>query len=1175
MPEDINLPDLVSHLNVDLGGLSGTIADAQRQGSSIGAALGAGVQRELRDLVSHLPEVQIDGNSTDLDRDLARVRREIEELSNQRIGIDIPIDQAIRRINELQPHIQRLSEQHPDINVQASTRQAAAQLDALLASARRVDGTNATVHVDVDEDRLSRLPGILGRITSGLGSIGGIGATIGKAAAGIGAIVPAAASVVTTLANVAPAGAIAVTGLAAVQLASGTVKLAAAGMGDALTAALDPSKADDYADALKKLSPEARQFAEAVHDAAPALHALQQEVQDKTFDGWSTQLQRTAKSVLPVLRQGVLSMATTLNQMGAGVLAAGKELADSGTLGRAIGSASKGLRNLAGVPGIVVRSLGQIGAAAGPSFEKLTGGAAGVVSTIGDKLSKAFASGGLQSAIEHAVDLIGQLLTVGVNVGKIIGNIFTAIPAGGGGLVGILGQVSAALADISSSPEVQSGLKAIFTTMSTLGATVAPLLAQALRAIAPVFTALGPPIQTLITALGGALSPIIDALGPVLVSAAGAVGALLTAVSPLLPVIGQLVAALLPALSPLLDGLTTIFTALAPVVQVVADVLGDTLTPILSQLPGLIGPLAAAFADIAVKEGPILADLLTQLAPSFVQLAKSLGDTLVQLGPLLPQFVLLGSQLFEKIAPYLPSLIQSIAQLAGILNTALVVTLQYLVIPALKALNILMSGDTPRATAAAGKAMSILNTIVHTAWNAITAYVRQKIDEAVKYIAGLPGRGAAALGGLAGSLSAKASQAGSSLLSALRSKLDAAVAEVRSIPGRARSALGSLGGVLVGAGASLISGFVAGIRSKIGAVQSTLQSLTGKLTDWKGPKAKDAKILTPAGKLLIEGFIKGITGTTAKLQSTLASITKALPANVRSGYGKVLAKATAELQKEVTKRDAVIKKLATAQKNLDSLISARSKAAGNITSGILQEANITTGHEDVNSVSSITVGLQQSLKAAQAFQANIAKLKKSGLRSDLLQQIADAGVEGGAATAAALAKATPAQLKQINDLQGKLSKAATATGNTVGDALYGAGIKAAQGLVAGLKSQEKAIEAMMRKIAENMLKTVKKTHKTHSPSRAFHDIGVMDGEGLRGGFQSMAAKIQAAYRSVAGGALDIAGGALAVPSGPQLAAVSAGAGRGGDVYHINLNGTRATPQDMIRELSWRGLVGGG
>ena len=1163
MADDINLPNLVSHLNVNLDGLNGTAADAARQGSSVGAALGGGIQRELQGLLAHLPDIPIDANSDEVDRDLARVRAQLDELSNQRIGVDVSIDQALRQINELTPHLQRLGDTHPDVNVQVSARGTARQLDEILAAARRVDAVDPEINVTVDEDRPRRLLGLLGRMGSaGAGAGASVAAGFGKASAAIGSAVPLLSSLVTTLANVAPAAGVAVTGLAAVQLASGTVKLAAVGMDDALTAALDPSKAKDFDEALKKLSPNAAKFATTVRDMGPALREVQQSVQNEVFRGLAANLERTAKSVLPVLRANLLSTATALGDMAAGVLGSAKELADNGTLGKALKSASTGLRNLSGVPGVVVTALGQIAAAAGPSFESLTDGAAHAAARIGERLGSAFESGAMQDAIEHAMDLLGQLITVGANVGKVIGGIFNAVPEGGGGMIGVLQDITAELAKIVNTQGVQEGLGALFQVMGTLGATVAPLLGQALAAIAPVLTALGPPVETLITALGGALSPIITALGPVLVSAAGAVGSLVEAVAPLLPVIGDLVASLLPALTPLLDAAQTVFEAMAPVVGDLASILADTLAPIIAQLPALIQPLADLMSAQLVAVFQLLGQTLIEVGPSLVELGVAAGQLLVAATPLITLVTQLAVQMLQQLVPALVPVIGFVGDLAAVFAGSLAATINNVVIPAVQIITDLFRGDFSGATARAWQA-------VQTMSNKVTSLLGD-----------LVGRARSALSSLRSALVGRMNEAGASLRSAASRKMDEARAQIARLPGLARSALGNLGGVLASAGSSLISGFISGIQSKIPSVKGVLNTLTGNLADWKGPKAKDAKILTPAGRLLIEGFIKGIDGTTAQLRSKLQSITKALPDNVKSGYGKTLRKAIGQLEGLVTKHDAVVKKLATAQGKLDDLVKARNKAASDITSGILQEANITSGHADVNSVSAITVGLQQAVKATQAFQANIAKLKKSGLRSDLLQQIADAGVDAGGATAAALAKATPAELKRINDLQAQLAKSATATGNTVGDALYSAGIRAAQGLVAGLKSQEAAIEKTMRKIAEGMLTTTKKAHKTKSPSRAFHDIGVMDGEGLRLGFASMAAKIRDTFRSVAEGALDIAAGlngALPLtPSAGQLSAVYAGGGgRGGDTYHIALNGSRATPQEMVRELSWRGLVGRG
>ncbi|GGQ48826.1 hypothetical protein [Streptomyces asoensis] len=1181
MADDINLPNLVSHLAVNLDGVAGAVGDAARQGSAMGAALGRGVNRQLDDLLRNLPQVTIDGDSTPLDRDLVRIHREMAQLDAQRIGVDISLPDALRRLQDFETQLQRIGSEHHDVNIRAATAAASRQLEELRQAARRVDDTDVTVHanVDVDEDRVSRFAGSLGRLGRLAGPIAGVAGSIGKVSAVLGTALPAAGALATTLANVAPAAGVAVTGLAAVQLASGAVKLASVGMKDALSAALDPSKAEDYAKALEKLSPEARKFAGAVHDAAPALRDLQQSVQDHVFRGLAGTLESTGKSVLPVLRTNLLSAGDALNTMGKGVLSAGKELADSGTLGKALGSASTGLRNLSGVPKVVVTSLGQIAAAAGPSFERLTAGAAKAAGGIGAKLSKAFESGAMQKAIEHALDLLGQLFTVGANVGRIIGGIFNAMPPGGGGMVSVLQSVTAEIAKIVNTKGVQDGLRSLFQTMATFGATAAPLLGQALSAIAPVLTALGPPAQTLIKALGDGLEPIITALAPVLVQAAGAVGSLVVAAAPLIPVIGQLISDLLPALTPLLEGAERVFTALAPVVTQVAMVAMRVLAPILAQLPGLIQPLVDILADNLTTNLTLFGRLVTELSPSLITLGGSAAELLVALTPLIQVVADLSTKLISGLTPALTPLIQGVGMLAGILATGLAMVISGIVVPSVQALTALLSGDFSGAWSTVTGAVGRANAYILDKMNALGTIIGNGIDTAIRWLKGMGGRAVAALSNLGSGLMSTASSAGNRLVAAISDKIGAAVSKIRELPGRAQSAMGNLGGILFSAGSSVIGGFIDGIESRIGALRSKLSSITSMIPKVKGPPAKDAKLLTPAGRLIIEGLIKGIDESTAKLRSRLAAITKMLPANVTSGYGKAIAKATAELQREVTKRDTVLKNLAAAQKKLDGLVKARSKAATDISSGILSEANITSGHADVNSVTAITVELQQALKKSKEFQANIAALKKAGLRSDLLQQVADAGVAGGAATAAALAKATPAQLKQINDLQSQLAKSASATGATVGDALYGAGIRAAQGLVAGLKSQEKAIETQMTKIAKGMLATVKSVHKTKSPSRAFHAIGVMDMEGWRGGVVARAARVISAARDTARGVLDAAsgvGGALAsVPTSRQLAgAYGVVGGRGDQNNVINLYGTEATPDGMLRALSWQGLVGG-
>lgn len=696
----------------------------------------------------------------------------------------------------------------------------------------------------------------LGRVAAGFGAVAG---SVGKVAAQLGAAVPLAAGLAATLANIAPAAGLAATGIVAVVLASKALKIGMVGVGDAVKAAMDPSNPEAFNEALKKLSPSAQAFAKQVRALQPEFKRLQQGVQERLFKGFDNTLKGLAATTLPTVRKGLFGASDALNRMGKNVAVAANNLSTSGALGAAVSGATAGLKNLSRAPGQVVLGLGQIAAAAAPAFKSLTGAAAGAMDRLSARLSSAFESGAMQQAIENAIDLIGQFVDVAKNIGSIFSSVFSAAQVSGGGLVGVLKDITSSLADAFASGPVQSGLKAIFQTMSTLGKTVGPLLGEALKGIAPVFTALGPPVQTLIKALGAALQPVIRALGPVLEAAARAVGALVTAAAPLLPVVGELVAALLPAVTPLFDALATVFTALAPVVKQVADTLSATLKPILAGLAPIIEPLAALLADQLVFALQIFGDLITALSPSLITLGEALGEMMVALGPLIEAWGELSRELLTALMPILTPLIGLIGKLAAYLAGDLARSITEVVVPAIKSITALLRGDFAGAQAYAREA------------------VRGFVDNAIRRFTELPMKAAMALTRLSIELRLKANAAGLELVRKLTEKRDEAVRRIRELPGRAAAALGGLGGRLYSAGASLVQGFINGINAKIGEVRATLNNLTSMLPDWKGPAERDARILTPAGRSVIQGFQAGIAAQVPSLQRQLQGITGSMP----------------------------------------------------------------------------------------------------------------------------------------------------------------------------------------------------------------------------------------------------------------------------------------------------------
>ncbi|MGW4695149.1 hypothetical protein ACWEO1_22535 [Kitasatospora cineracea] len=449
---------------------------------------------------------------------------------------------------------------------------------------------------------------------------------------------------------------------------------------------------DPLAEALAKLSPNARAFVQELIALKPALSDLKFDVQQSLFEGFAGTLRSGATSVLPVLHTALVGSAQQLNAMAKGAVAAAVEMSDSGVLGKALASANKGLGGLTKLPAVFIQGVAQIGAAAGPAFERLGTAADSGLSKLSKKLTDSFNSGGMQRAIDIAIDLLGQLGTAVGNFGRFIGEVLGAAQQSGGGFVNTLVVISGALATAFADPAIQSGLQALFKATAAVASTAAPLLISALKVVAPVLTALGPPVQVLVDALGSqGLQPIIVALGPVLLAAAQAVGQLVLAATPLLGLIGTLVSLALPVLTPLLAGAELIFRQLSPVVAAVALALQQLLGPILAQLPALIQPFVTILTDLTGMVLPVLTDLLAQLPLD--QLGQSFGQVAAALAPLLAQIAVLVGQWLHLMLPLVTPIITAVAQLAAVFGGVLTSALQNIVVPALRMVTQLLSGD--------------------------------------------------------------------------------------------------------------------------------------------------------------------------------------------------------------------------------------------------------------------------------------------------------------------------------------------------------------------------------------------------------------------------------------------------------------------------------------------------
>ncbi|MFE6284344.1 phage tail tape measure protein [Streptomyces sp. NPDC057877] len=392
------------------------------------------------------------------------------------------------------------------------------------------------------------------------------------------------------------------------------------------------------------------------------------------------------------------------------------------------------------------------------------------------------------------------------------------------------------------------------------------------------------------------------------------------------------------------------------------------------------------------------------------------------------------------------------------------------------------------------------------------------------WVIGFPERIRSALSGLLGVLHQRATSSFQAFRDAAVQKALALVNWVRGLPGRIARGIGSLTSLLYGKGQDVVRGLWNGIRSMGGWLRSTLIGWAKDMVP--GPIAKALGISSPSkvtaaqGRWIARGLVDGLTGSTKQVKSAAYKLTDIVKDALA---GKRERAALKRINKDANSLvflagwDAkVASQLKDAKKKLEDLRKTRQKLVDDVKKGVLDDADITK--QDTGgwpqTAETILAGLKQDTAAAIQFAKNLATLRKKGVRSDLIAQIAQAGVTGGAASAAALANASGSQVKAINSQQSALVKAAGQAGATAGDAMYGAGIQAAQGLVKGLVSHQKYIESTMLRIAKGMSKSIRKALGIKSPSRVMALVGRYTAQGLIRGMDGQRAAVNRTMASL-------------------------------------------------------------
>lgn len=924
--------------------------------------------------------------------------------------------------------------------------------------------------------------------------------------------------------------------LGALGLAAVAVKVGFSGLGDAMkaqsaaqdelarTGKISEATQQKLDAALKGLAPSARAVVKELGAMAPAWQAVQRSVQEKLFTGVAHSLQQLGNTFFPILTRQLGTAAGNLNLFTRG-------LTDFLTRGNRANQVNTIFTGLNGILKTLLQAVGPLVAgfldiftASLPFAQQLANVIRSLATDFGTWLGKVADGDKFQQFMQTAMQTAGNLFQLLGNIGSIIGTVFAAGSSAGGNLLSILRDLTGAAAQFLKSAEGQKALAQFFGLIGQAGQIVVGVfrtLQPLLAGIGALFSALQAPIKVLGAALTQVIGLLAGTLGAALAQLGPVIGQLVVALAPVITILGGVLNGVLAALVPVIISLVTAFAQLVPALAPLVQILGAALINTIQQIAGLfvqIIPILAQFiAAIAAGLQPVLAALqpvLATLISALIQVVQAFLPILTSLLPLIPaaaQLSLALTQLVIAILPLVTSILASLASLLGALApyipplVSLMTQFTLSIVKGVQWLTKIVAAIANFAASAVSKFAAFRNGAI--------AQIASFISGAVSFFASLPGK-------VAGLLSA--------FVSAVKAKLDQVVSFFKSLPGKVAGAISGMASALFTAGVQAVAGLVNGIKSKAGEVLSAAKDLASKVKDGIGGALKifsPSRVTTAQGEQAGQGLANGLlnkvrtVGRAAtdlanavpanvekaltKVNSSLISLSNALPAGAKRRIDAVVSAGKTQMSALGKASAALDVKLKAGQKSLQDLLQKSQQLAQSVAQSVLSTGDITQGQD--TSFRGIIGRLTSAVSNARQFTKVLADLRKAGLNATSLQQIISAGPETGAAIGQSLLAAGRSGINQVNKLQTQLQTAANQAAKSASDAIFGQGIKIAQGLVQGLAQQKASLDKQMTRLADvlvlrilKLLQALKLPGVNTLKIPGLKDGGVVQGKGAAG-----------------------------------------------------------------------------
>lgn len=386
---------------------------------------------------------------------------------------------------------------------------------------------------------------------------------------------------------------------------------------------------------------------------------------------------------------------------------------------------------------------------------------------------------------------------------------------------------------------------------STIGSIISPFF-EAFKPLVPLILDLGRQLGELATTASplGAVFQAIQPLLPQIASAMAAIaeaigGALSSALSAILPVLTNLAGTVIAALSQGFEALLPVIETIVPIIGQLAETLGDILAEAITALTPTFELLAEMFMQVSTALTPLIESFL-QLVPQII----SLIEPLIQLiGTILPPLIELFNQILPPVMAVVDAIIGALIPIVESLIDILSGVITFL--------TGVFTGNWSQAWEGIKQIFSgiwnLLKSIVTGAWNIITSL----IENGLKVVSAVWDATWSAIGSLFSSIWDGIRSVASSVWNWIKSQITSFLNGVKSVWNSTWNAIKSFFSSIWNGIKSAASGFFNSIKSTFNNVMSFIRGIPGKIVSAIGNLGSK---LIASGRALIDGFLNGIKG---------------------------------------------------------------------------------------------------------------------------------------------------------------------------------------------------------------------------------------------------------------------------------------------------------------------------